>query len=260
MGKVISLVNQKGGVGKTTTSVNLAAALAYNNQKVLLVDLDPQGNATTGVGVDKSSLNTSIYDVLVKETTASEAILKLDEASFDLIPTTIDLAGADVELVSIENREYCLKRKLSLVQDNYDFVIIDCPPSLGLLSINALAASNSVIIPVQCEYYAMEGLTQLLSTILRVQKNINRKLEVEGVLLTMLDTRTKLGYEVSNEVRMYFNKKVYDTIIPRAVRLSEAPAYGLPIIDYDFHSKGSKSYLELASEVLINNGKKESIR
>lgn len=254
MSKIISLVNQKGGVGKTTTSINLACALAHKGKKILLIDIDPQGNATTGLGIEKSELALSVYDLLILDKTAKEVIVPTKYANLDIMPTKIDLAGADIELVSIENREYRLKEKLKELNHDYDFILIDCPPSLGLLSINALAASDSVIIPVQCEYYAMEGLTQLLSTILKVQKNINKHLEVEGVLLTMLDMRTNLGLEVSEEVRVYFNDKVYDTIIPRVVRLSEAPAYGKSVIEYDFNSKGTKAYLNLADEVIAHNG------
>jgi len=256
MGKIISLVNQKGGVGKTTTTINIAASMAHYGKRVLLVDNDPQGNSTTGIGVEKSDISLSIYDVLVEEADVNQAIVKTLIPNLDVLPSKIDLASADVELARVSYREKRLLNGLNKVRDNYDYILIDCPPSLGLLTLNALNACDSVIVPVQCEYYALEGLTQLLSTILRVQKNMNQNLVIEGVILTMLDRRTNLGIEVIEEVRKYFKDKVYNTIIPRMVKLSEAPAYGMPIIKYDPSSKGNKAYLNLTKEIIDNNEKK----
>lgn len=252
MAKVISIVSQKGGVGKTTSSINLSAALAESGKKVLLVDIDPQGNATTGLGFEKSSLNYSTYNILVDEAEAKNVVVHTKIDNLDIIPAKIDLAGADIELVNVNKREYRLKNGLDNIKKSYDYIIIDCPPSLGLLTLNALTASDSVIIPVQCEYYALEGLTQLLATIVRVQKSINKQLQIEGVLLTMLDLRTNLGVEIVEEVRVYFKDKVFNSIVPRAVRISEAPAYGLPITHYDSKSRGAKAYLDLANEVISN--------
>ncbi|GLO68226.1 MULTISPECIES: AAA family ATPase [Oceanobacillus] len=252
MGKIISIANQKGGVGKTTSSVNLSACLASLGNKVLLVDTDPQGNATSGVGVNKADVSQCIYNILVEDATAEEVIVHSEMEQLDIIPATIQLAGAEIELVPIISREIRLKTALEAVKDQYDFVIIDCPPSLGLLTINALTASDTVIIPVQCEYYALEGLSQLLNTIRLVQKHLNQQLMIEGVLLTMLDARTNLGIQVIEEVKKYFQDKVYQTIIPRNVRLGEAPSHGLPIISYDPKSRGAEVYLDLAKEVMAN--------
>lgn len=258
MGKVIAIANQKGGVGKTTTSINLAAGLAYLKQKVLLLDLDPQGNATQGVGATRSNIKKSTYDVLLSETMIDEARLKLKTPPIDLIPATIDLAGADLEMADYKTgRERLLKNKLNEVKEDYDFIIIDCPPSLGLLNTNALTAADSVMIPVQCEYYALEGLTQLLSTIRLVQKLFNPELSIEGVLLTMFDVRTRLSIEVQQEVRKYFKERVYRTNIPRNVKLSEAPSNGASIFEYDLRSEGAKAYGLLAKEVLAHNTRKE---
>ncbi len=254
MGKVISVVSQKGGVGKTTSTINLCAALAKRNKKVLLVDIDPQGNASTGLGIEKTSLDYSIYDVLVDRVEAKSAIINTGVKNLDIIPTKIDLAGADIELVNSTDRDKRLKLALKPVLSKYDYILVDCPPSLGLLTLNSLVASDSVIIPVQCEYYALEGLTQLLATILRVQKSLNKSLEIEGVLLTMLDRRTNLGLEVVDEVKVYFKNKVFKTIIPRAVKLSEAPAHGKPITEHDIASEGAKAYMSLAKEVIGKNG------
>ncbi|WP_019243393.1 MULTISPECIES: ParA family protein [Bacillus] len=252
MGKVISIANQKGGVGKTTTSVNLAACLAYIGKKVLMVDIDPQGNATSGVGIDKADVDQCIYDVLVDDLEAADVIKHAKVENLHVIPATIQLAGAEIELVPTISREVRLKRALEKVKANYDYIIIDCPPSLGLLTINSLTASDAVIIPVQCEYYALEGLSQLLNTVRLVQKHLNEDLKIEGVLLTMLDARTNLGIQVIEEVKKYFQDKVYQTIIPRNIRLSEAPSHGEPIIIYDPKSRGAEVYLDLAKEVMSN--------
>jgi chromosome partitioning protein len=253
MGKVIALANQKGGVGKTTTSVNLAAGLAYLGKRVLLVDLDPQGNATQGLGA-RSAGQKSTYDLLLKNYAVAECAKTLKVPPMDLIPATIDLAGSDIEMMNFSGRERLLKKKLDEVRKDYDFIILDCPPSLGLLNTNALTAADSVIIPVQCEYYALEGLTQLLSTIRLVQKLYNPRLYIEGVLLTMFDSRTNLSTEVQQEVRKYFKERVYRSYIPRNVRLSEAPSHGKSIFEYDIRCDGAKAYGSLAKEVLAKNG------
>ncbi|TDL79237.1 ParA family protein [Peribacillus frigoritolerans] len=252
MGKIIAIANQKGGVGKTTTSVNLGACLAYIGKRVLLVDVDPQGNATSGIGIEKADVEHCVYDILVDDVDVTEVIMPTAVENLDAIPATIQLAGAEIELVPTISREVRLKRALEKVKHNYDYMIIDCPPSLGLLTINALTASDAVLIPVQCEYYALEGLSQLLNTVRLVQKHLNTDLMIEGVLLTMLDARTNLGIQVIEEVKKYFRDKVYKTIIPRNVRLSEAPSHGQPIIIYDPRSRGADVYLELAKEVVVN--------
>ncbi|TFD96571.1 ParA family protein [Jeotgalibacillus sp. R-1-5s-1] len=252
MGRIIAITNQKGGVGKTTTSVNLSACLAYLGKKVLLVDTDPQGNATSGVGIDKGEVDQCIYDILIDDADIKPIIRQTTVENLDAIPATISLAGAEIELVSMISREIRLKSALQEVQDQYDFIVIDCPPSLGMLTINALTASDALIIPVQCEYYALEGLSQLLSTVRLVQKHLNNRLLIDGVLLTMLDARTNLGIQVIEEVKKYFQDKVYRTVIPRNVRLSEAPSHGLPVILYDAKSRGAEVYLELAKEVIKN--------
>lgn len=250
MGRIIAIANQKGGVGKTTTSVNLSACLAYLGKKVLLVDIDPQGNASSGVGVNKGEVDQCIYDVLIDDVPVKDIIIETKVENLHIVPATISLAGAEIELVSTISREVRLKRSLEEVSPYYDYVIIDCPPSLGLLTINSLTASDAIIIPVQCEFYALEGLSQLLSTIRLVQKHLNKNLAIDGVLLTMFDARTNLGIQVIEEVKKYFQDKVYKTIIPRNVRLSEAPSHGEPIIIYDPKSRGAEVYLELAKEVI----------
>ncbi len=252
VGKVIAIANQKGGVGKTTTSVNLGACLAYIGKKVLVVDIDPQGNATSGVGIEKADVEQCIYDVLVDDVEASKVIMATSVENLYAIPATIQLAGAEIELVPTISREVRLKRALEEIKEDYDYIIIDCPPSLGLLTLNSLTASDAVIIPVQCEYYALEGLSQLLNTVRLVQKHLNHELKIEGVLLTMLDARTNLGLQVIEEVKKYFQDKVYNTIIPRNIRLSEAPSHGEPIITYDPKSRGAEVYIDLAKEVVSN--------
>lgn len=260
MGKIIALVNQKGGVGKTTTSINLSASLAVLGKKTLLIDLDPQGNTTTGIGINKGDIDKSIYDVLTDTCNIEESIVHTKYKRFDCIPATINLAGLDIELIekSREDSSFVkaaqLKKKLETIRNNYDFIIIDCPPSLGIITTNALTASDSVIIPVQCEFFALEGIMQLLNTIMMAQKNLNPTLDIEGVLLTMLDSRTNLGFEVVEDIRKYFKERVYNTIIPRLIRLTEAPSHGKPIVAYDPKSKGTEAYLNLAKEVIERNG------
>lgn len=250
MVKVIAIANQMGGVGKTTTAVNLAACLAALDRKVLLVDSDPQGNATSGLGFDKRDIKQCIYDTLINDVSMQDVIKHTAYKNLDVVPATIQLAGAEIELVSLMNREGRMKNSLERVKHNYDYVIIDCPPSLGLLTINALTAASSIIIPIQCEFYALEGVTMLMNTIQLVQRNLNPALKLEGVLMTMFDSRTNLSTEVVEEVKKYFKTKMYQTIIPRNVRLSEAPSHGQPVIDYDSKSKGAMVYMELAQEVV----------
>lgn len=251
MAKIIAIANQKGGVGKTTTTVNLSACLADKGQRVLLADCDPQGNSTSGFGIVKDTLEKTIYHLLIGEAAVEEIIIKT-EYGVDVLPSRIELAGAEIELVSAMSRELRLRKALLSIADEYDYVIIDCPPSLGLLTINALTAAESLLIPLQCEFYALEGLTQLMQTISLVQQNLNEALHIEGVLLTMYDSRTKLASQVVSEVREHFAELVYKTMIPRTVRLSEAPSYGQPIIVYDNSSKGAEAYMSLAGEVLSN--------
>ncbi len=253
MGKTVCICNQKGGTGKTTTSVNLSAALGEAGKKILLVDLDPQGNATSGVGINKNELFVSAYDMIIKKITAQEAIISNIHPNLDLIPCNINLTGAEIELVGALSRETRLKKALDLVKDQYDFIFIDSPPSLGLLTLNALVASDTILIPIQCEFYALEGVSQLMNTISLVREGLNADLKIEGVLLTMADYRTNLTNEVINEIRSYFKEKVYNSIIPRNIRLSEAPSHGKPITFYDGNSIGAKKYRELAEEVILNS-------
>ena len=251
MAKIIAIANQKGGVGKTTTSVSLSAALAALGKRVLLIDSDPQGNATSGFGIDKGALEKTIYQVLIENIPVAEALQKT-EYGLDLLPAKIELAGAEVELVGAIARETRLKKALAAVRDSYDYILIDCPPSLGLLTLNSLTAADTILMPLQCEFYALEGLSQLMQTVELVQNNLNPALGIEGVLLTMFDSRTKLSEQVVNEVRGHFGDVVYQTMIPRTVRLSEAPSYGQPIFAYDPPSKGAEAYMELAKEVIAH--------
>jgi chromosome partitioning protein len=254
LSKVISVANQKGGVGKTTTTVNLAAALGAKGKTVLLVDADPQGNATSGLGINKRSTPRSIYDMLIGNVPAKDLILRTDFSNVDILPSNISLAGAEIELVEVEGRETRLKQGLLPVRYNYDYILIDCPPSLGLITLNSLTASDTILIPAQCEYFALEGLSQLIATIRAVKRMYNPSIDIEGVLLTMYDGRLNLSMQVVSEIKKYFPRKVYKTVIPRNVRISEAPSYGQPVLYYDKNSKGSEAYLELAVEILQQNG------
>lgn len=253
MGHVIAVANQKGGVGKTTTTINLSAALAYEGQSVLLIDSDAQGNATSGLGLNKAEVPYDIYDVLINDVPLKETVCPSSRERVSVVPATLQLAGAEVELTNMSHREERLKRALVDLRDAYDYIFIDCPPSLGHLTINAFTAADAVLIPVQSEYYALEGLSQLLNTIQLVQKHFNPTLRIEGVLMTMFDARTNLSNEVVGEVRKYFGERVYETLIPRNVRLSEAPSHGLSIIDYDMKSRGAEVYLKLAKEVMADD-------
>tara|TARA_B100000945_G_scaffold53617_1_gene39003 strand:- start:1394 stop:2155 length:762 start_codon:yes stop_codon:yes gene_type:complete len=253
MGKVISVSNQKGGVGKTTTSLSLAASLGVLEKKVLLIDADPQGNATSGIGINSDDFNKSSYDVLLNQCEINDSIIKTKSPNLDIIPANIDLVAVEIELVDTNKREYMLTKMIDKIKKDYDFIIIDCPPSLGLITMNALTASNSVIIPIQCEYYALEGLGKLLNTIKGIQKVHNDKLEIEGILLTMFDSRLRLSNQVKDDVKKHFGDMVFSTIIPRNVSLGEAPSYGESIIVYNSTSKGSKSYIKFAQEVINLN-------
>ncbi len=259
MGKIIAVANQKGGVGKTTTSVNLSALLAKKGKKVVLLDADPQGNATSGLGVEKD-VEKSLYDVLINEEPLENTLEDTIEKNLKICPSNMNLAGAEVELVSQMSREHRLKEQLDMVKDKYDYIVIDCPPSLGLITLNSFTAADSVLIPVQCEYYALEGLGQLLNTINLVKKHLNKSLEIEGALLTMYDIRTNLSNQVVKEVKRYFGDKVYKTVIPRNVRLSEAPSFGMPITIYDPRSKGARSYEKLAKEFLKQEEAREKAK
>ena len=259
MGKIISIANQKGGVGKTTTTVNLSAILAKRGKKVLLIDADPQGNATSGLGIDKE-VDLSTYDLLISDTLAIDIIKKTEIKNLSICPSNMNLAGAEVQLVSMMSREQRMKEKLDQIKDMFDYIFIDCPPSLGLITLNSFTASDSVLIPVQCEYYALEGLGQLFNTVELVRKHLNKSLYIEGALLTMYDIRTNLSNQVVKEVKKYFNNRVYKTVIPRNVRVSEAPSYGLPITIYDPHSKGAKSYEKFGKEFLKINESEKKVR
>jgi chromosome partitioning protein len=253
MGKVIAIANQKGGVGKTTTAINLAASLAVLEHRVLLIDADPQANATSGVGFDVRNVKTSIYECVVDDVDPRSIILNTNTPNFDLLPSHIDLVGAEIEMLNLPNRERVLKQVIDKVSADYDFILIDCSPSLGLITVNALTAADSVIIPVQCEYFALEGLGKLLNTIKIIQSRLNPELQIEGFLLTMFDARLNLSNQVYEEVKRHFQEMVFETVITRNIRLSEAPSYGLPAIEYDVSSKGAQSYLNLARELLQNN-------
>ena len=253
MGKIIAFANQKGGVGKTTTCINVAAYMAAMGKKVLIVDMDPQGNASSGVGIEKSNQLKTIYNVIDKDAFVEEVIIETAIVGLDIIPATVDLAGAEIDLVQMQSREHVVKRILERVKDSYDYIVIDCPPSLGLLTVNALTASDSIIIPIQCEFFALEGLSQLMNTIRLIIHHLNPQLQVEGVVLTMKDNRSNLVAQVSAEIKKFFGTKVFETYIPRNVRLAEAPSHGEPIIMYDTSSKGADAYLRLAEEVLNRN-------
>ena len=258
MSRVIAIANQKGGVGKTTTSINLSACLAEKGKKVLLIDMDSQGNTTSGFGFEKNELDKTVYEVLREEVSIEEAIIPVEECfeNLFLIPANRNLAGAEIELVTRENMQYILKKQLEPIKDNYDFIIIDCPPALGMLTVNAMTASDSVLVPIQCEFYALDGLTQLIYTIDLIQKSLNPRLKIEGVVFTMYDGRTNLSLQVVENVKSYLNQNIYKTIIPRNVRLAEAPSHGLPINVYAPRSSGAESYNLLAEEVIENGGKK----
>lgn len=255
MGKVIAIANQKGGVGKTTTAVNLSAAMGNRGKKILLIDIDPQGNATSGCGITKKTTNLTSYNMLIGDSPAEQTVISTKFKNLDVIPSGMELAGAEVELVEIENRTYLLKEAIASIKDKYDFIFIDCPPSLGLITLNALSACDSLLVPIQCEYYALEGLSQLMNTVRQVKRMYNPYVEIEGVLLTMYDGRLNLTMQVVAEIKKFFPKKVYKSIIPRTVRLSEAPSFGEPALYYDKSSKGAKAYDSLAKEIIKLNRK-----
>ena len=250
MGRIIAIANQKGGVGKTTTAINLSACLSEMGQRVLTIDIDPQGNTTSGLGVDKNEAENSVYDLLLEECSIEECIIETEIENQSLIPSNVNLAGAEIELIGVEEKEYILRRETKKVRDQYDFIIIDCPPSLNMLTVNALTAADTVLVPIQCEYYALEGLSQLIRTIELVQERLNPDLEIEGVVFTMYDARTNLSLQVVENVKGYLHQNIYKTIIPRNVRLAEAPSHGMPINIYDAKSAGAESYRLLAEEVI----------
>ena len=255
MGKIIAVTNQKGGVGKTTTAVNLSASLAYKGKSVLLIDSDPQGNSTSGTGIEKEKIKYSLYDCLADPDLIKDAVIKTRQKNLSVIPSKNDLSAAEIELASEDEREFILKTALSPIKNQFDYIFIDSPPALGMLTINILTASDSVLIPIQCEYYALEGLTQLISSIQTIKKSLNKQLDIEGILATMYDKRTNLSVQVFEEIKNHFPDKVYNTVIPRNVRLSEAPSYGQPILKYDITSSGAEAYFSLARELLKNNNK-----
>ena len=252
MGRIISIANQKGGVGKSTTAINLSAALAEKGKKVLVVDSDPQGNTTSGLGIDKNEMENTIYDVYLGNDTVSKCIVKTDYENLELLPSNVNFAAAEIELIGVEKKEYILKNEIDYVKGSYDYIIIDCPPSLSLLTVNALAAADTVLVPVQCEYYALEGLSQLIHTINLVKERLNPELEMEGVVFTMYDTRTNLSAQVVENVKENLEERVFDTLIPRNIRLAEAPSYGQPITAYEPKSTGAESYRKLADEIIRN--------
>lgn len=252
MNKIIAIANQKGGVGKTTTAVNLSAAVGEAGKKVLIIDIDPQGNSTSGLGIDRRKVKNSVYNILIENINAKDVIIKTKYKNLDIIPSSMGLAGAELELAEVKHRESVLKNSVSELREYYDVIFIDCPPSLGLVTTNALCTADTILIPIQCEYYALEGLSQLINTVRLVKQRYNNRLDIEGVLLTMYDGRLKLTQQVVEEVKKYFPRKVFKTIIPRNVRLSEAPSFGAPVMYYDKYSKGTTSYRELAKEIIIN--------
>lgn len=253
MGKIISIANQKGGVGKTTTTINLAAALGENNKKVLVIDMDPQGNTTSGIGVDKNEVENTIYELMIGDCTINECILKNVIDNVSLIPANVNFAAAEVELIGLKNQEYILSNEMDFVKDQYDYILIDCPPSLSTLTVNALTTSDSVLVPIQCEYYALEGLSQLIHTVNLIKQRLNSKIDLEGVVFTMYDARTNLSQQVVENVKSNFKYNVFETVIPRNTRLAEAPSFGMPILNYDPKAAGSEAYRELAKEVIKNN-------
>lgn len=259
MSKILAVVNQKGGVGKTTTTINLAASLAMAGQRVMLVDLDPQGNATMGSGIDKRQLPATVYHLLLGSQSLSQVLKRSTSGEFDVIPANRDLAGAEIEMVDLERRELRLKEALELAREHYDFVLIDCPPSLNLLTVNGLVAADAVMIPMQCEYYALEGLSDLVNTVKKVRAHLNPRLEIEGLLRTMFDPRNTLAQQVSDQLQQHFGEKVYETIIPRNIRLAEAPSHGMPVVTYDSQSKGALAYIALAGEILARQSKPQRI-